>query len=177
MFQMSSVNLTNGNYIHILMPDCCFIRLLVGYSFLVAGIILAGAAERQEGRSSLPLWCRAAPGCFSGGSRRETRAQNENMPEEKNENMPEESNRGSHSAVQPSWARHRTRPKRYPGFRSVTAASAHRQGLMAAEQHCPRVVWKLKWACRWFQMGALCSSVTECKGRLKARRNKQINSQ
>lgn len=52
MFQMSSVSLTNGNYIHILMPDCCFIRLLVGYSFLVAGIILAGAAERQEGGSS-----------------------------------------------------------------------------------------------------------------------------
>lgn len=50
MFQMSSVNLTNDNCIHILMPDCCFIRLLVGYSFLVAGVILAGAAERQEGR-------------------------------------------------------------------------------------------------------------------------------
>lgn len=52
MFQTSSVNLTNGNSIHILMPDCCFIRLLVGYSFLVAGITLAGAAERQEGRGS-----------------------------------------------------------------------------------------------------------------------------
>lgn len=64
MFQMSSVSLTNGNYIHILMPDCCFIRLLVGYSFLVAGIILAGAAERQEGGSSSRLRCRAAPGCF-----------------------------------------------------------------------------------------------------------------
>lgn len=46
MFQMSSVSLTNGNYIHILMTDCSFIRLLAGYSFLVAGVILAGAAER-----------------------------------------------------------------------------------------------------------------------------------
>lgn len=55
MFQMSSVNLTNGNYIHILMPDCCFIRLLAGYSSLVAGVVLAGAAARREGRGSSPL--------------------------------------------------------------------------------------------------------------------------
>ena len=52
---MSSVNLTNGNYIHILMPDCCFFRLLVGCSFLEAAVTLAGAAERQEGRGSSPL--------------------------------------------------------------------------------------------------------------------------
>lgn len=94
MFQMSSVNLTNGNYIHILMPDCCFIRLLVGYSFLVAGIVLAGAAEKQEGRRSSPLRCRAAPRCFSGGSRRDMRAQNENMPGE--------NNRSACSVVRPS---------------------------------------------------------------------------
>lgn len=66
----------------------------MSYSFLVAGIILAGAAERQEGRSSSPLRCTAGPGCFSGGSRREMGAQNENMAGEKS--------RGVCSAVLPS---------------------------------------------------------------------------
>lgn len=71
MFQMSSVNLTNGNYMHILMPDCCFIRLLVGYSFSIAGVFLAGAAERQEGRGSSPLQLRGtAPRCFAGQQER-----------------------------------------------------------------------------------------------------------
>lgn len=71
MFQMSSVSLTNGNYMHILMPDCCFIRLLVGYSFSVAGVFLAGAAERQEGGGSSPLLlCGTAPRCFGGQQER-----------------------------------------------------------------------------------------------------------
>lgn len=85
MFQMSSVNLTNGNYIRILMPDCCFIRLLVGYSFVVAGVTLAGAAERQEGRGSsrlLLLSFAAQLLAAFGGSRREKRVQNEKMPVE-----------------------------------------------------------------------------------------------
>lgn len=81
MFQMSSVNLTNGNYINILMPDCCFIRLLVGYSFLVAGVILAGAAGGQRLlAAAAPQLRGAAPPCFRGGvSRRENKAQNEKM--------------------------------------------------------------------------------------------------
>lgn len=65
MFQMSPVNLTNGNYIRILMPDCCFIRLVVGYHSVGTGIILTAAAEIQEGRGSSSLllsaiWCGCA---------------------------------------------------------------------------------------------------------------------
>lgn len=55
VFQMSPVNLTNGNYIRILMPDCCFIRLIVGYHSGGTGIIRTGAAEIQEGRGSSSL--------------------------------------------------------------------------------------------------------------------------